>query len=148
MNRIVSKLRQACSRLRAALGAAAIIGLLATSSPAKADDPVQLEMARTQLKLNELMMQRISNLERRVTLLEQKVQTPYTPGSPPPAPSYSPPASSSTPPPPPLPPLASGTGCSSCTPSSGSTSGPVFGYGPGQIPPGYASYWRSKGWAK
>ena len=73
---------------------AAVLGVLALSSPAKAEDPVQLEMWRTQNKLNQLIEQRIANIEKRVALLEQKVQTGYAPGSPPPAviPSYAPPS--------------------------------------------------------
>ena len=72
---------------------AAVLGVLALSSPGKAEDPVQLEMWQTQNKLNQLIAKRIANIEKRVALLEQKVQTGYAPGSAPPAviPSYTPP---------------------------------------------------------
>jgi hypothetical protein len=100
MNPIVSKIRQAWTWLKTRLGIAAVVGVLALSGQARADDPIQLEMARTQLKLNQLLEQRIANLEKRVALLEQKMPTAYTPGNAPPqvTPSYSPPAGGYSPP--------------------------------------------------
>ena len=72
----------------------AVLGALALGSPAKADDPVQIEMWRIQNRLNQLTEQRISKLEGRVKDLEQKVQTlspGYTPPAPTSPPSYTPP---------------------------------------------------------
>jgi hypothetical protein len=87
---IVAKIRQAWTWLKTKIGLAAVVLVLTLGGQAKADDATNLELWKQQMNINRLMERRVAELEKRVTLLEQKTPTAYSPGSPTPQPVYTP----------------------------------------------------------